>query len=113
MWACTLKACDPATTYAPVCTKYADEGTSDEPKVCTMQYDPVCAEVQVQCVTTPCNPVKETFGNACMMNANKNAKYLYKGECKTDDTTTNTPIKACTREYMPVCGIKNGTEMTY
>ncbi len=42
-----------------------------------------------------------------MMNANKNATYLYKGECKVDDTATLPPEepKICTKEYMPVCGV--------
>lgn len=32
---------------------------------CPMVYEPVCAEQIVQCVTLPCNPVRQTFGNAC------------------------------------------------
>lgn len=48
-------------------------------RVCTMQYAPVCAEVQVQCITAPCLPVQETFGNSCM--AWKNP-VLYAGECR-------------------------------
>lgn len=56
----------------------------EEPVACTMDYNPVCAEVQVQCVTTPCDPVKQTFGNKCAMTANKNAKFLYEWECKTN-----------------------------
>jgi len=34
-------------------------------KICTMEYAPVCAQVQVQCIMAPCYPVAETFGNAC------------------------------------------------
>lgn len=49
---------------------------------CTMEYAPVCAEVQVQCIKAPCPVIKETFGNKCMMNANKLAKFLYEWECK-------------------------------
>lgn len=33
---------------------------------CTMQYAPVCGSVQVQCITAPCNPVRQTFGNSCV-----------------------------------------------
>lgn len=55
-----------------------------EQTVCTMEYAPVCAEVQVQCIKAPCPAIKETFGNKCMMNANKLAKFLYEWECKAD-----------------------------
>ena len=55
---------------------------ADEPTMCTMEYMPVCAAVQVQCIKAPCPPINQTFGNACMMNANKLATYLYDGECK-------------------------------
>jgi len=37
-----------------------------ENKVCTMEYAPVCAEVQVQCIKAPCYPVQQTFSNSCM-----------------------------------------------
>jgi putative hemolysin len=56
----------------------------DEPKICTKEYIPVCAEVQVQCIKAPCPPIKQTFGNKCTMNANKLAKFLYEWECKTE-----------------------------
>lgn len=55
---------------------------SKEPTACTMQYDPVCASVAVQCIKAPCPAIEQTFGNECMMKANKLAKFLYKGECK-------------------------------
>lgn len=54
---------------------------NQNPVMCTMEYMPVCAEVAVQCVRAPCPPIKETFGNRCMMNANKLAKFLYTWEC--------------------------------
>jgi len=49
---------------------------------CTEEYAPVCAEVQIECVTTPCNALKQTFSNLCFMNNNRQAKFLYKGACK-------------------------------
>jgi len=51
--------------------------------ICTMEYAPVCASVQVECIKAPCPPINETFGNRCMMKANKKATFLYNGECKT------------------------------
>lgn len=33
----------------------------DEPRICTMEYAPVCAEVQVQCFKAPCPPITQTF----------------------------------------------------
>ncbi len=56
---------------------------SEEPTVCTMEYAPVCASVQVECIKAPCPPIEQTFGNKCMMNANKRATYLHDGECTT------------------------------
>ena len=66
-----------------------DSTTDEKPTVCTADYTPVCGEVQVQCVTTPCNPVQETFSNMCNLEA-RGAKFLYTGECKRADTTTDT-----------------------
>lgn len=70
-----------------------------EPIACTMEYAPVCGEVQVQCVTTPCNPIKETFSNKCMMNAKK-AKYLYNGECN-DKNINPEPVVIKPIEQIP------------
>ncbi len=58
------------------------------PVACTMEYAPVCASVQVQCIKAPCPPINQTFGNRCTMRANSLAKFLYDGECKQSDTTT-------------------------
>ncbi len=59
------------------------KGQSEDLTMCTMEYAPVCASVAVQCIKAPCDPVEQTFGNRCMMNANKLATYLHDGECKT------------------------------
>ncbi len=56
---------------------------ADEPTMCTMEYMPVCASVQVQCIKAPCNPIHQTFGNACSMRSNTSATFLYTGECKS------------------------------
>ena len=34
-------------------------------EVCTAIYQPVCGLVNVQCVTTPCPPIDQTFSNSC------------------------------------------------
>lgn len=49
-------------------------------RICTLEYAPVCAEFQVQCVTTPCNPIQVTYGNACMAGDNR---ILYHWECNS------------------------------
>lgn len=47
---------------------------------CTMEYAPVCASVQVQCIMAPCNPVEQTFSNSCMARA-AGATIVSTGEC--------------------------------
>lgn len=65
----------------------------EEPTACTMQYDPVCASVAVQCVKAPCQTIEQTFWNMCVMNANKLATFLHKGECTADKTDgTSCPL---------------------
>ncbi len=53
---------------------------AENPVACTMEYAPVCALVEVQCITAPCNPVNQTFGNACMARA-QDATIVSNGEC--------------------------------
>ena len=52
-----------------------------EPRMCTMEYDPVCAEKPVVCVRSPCPPVRKTFGNSCSAR-NDGYTVLYKGACQ-------------------------------
>ena len=60
---------------------FEDEGIREigdsTPIACTMQYAPVCGR--------DASGTERTYGNACMLNADKAVK-LYDGECRTDDT---------------------------
>ncbi len=48
---------------------------------CIEIYQPVCATVKIQCVTTPCDPVQETFANSCKACKNSLVSSYTKGEC--------------------------------
>ena len=48
---------------------------------CIQVYDPVCGKVNVQCVTTPCDPVHETFSNSCTACQNSLVESYTEGEC--------------------------------
>ena len=48
---------------------------------CIEIYQPVCGTVNVQCVTTPCDPVQETFANSCKACKNSLVSSYTKGEC--------------------------------
>jgi hypothetical protein len=48
---------------------------------CIEIYQPVCGIVNVQCVTTPCDPIKETFSNSCKACSNSLVSSYVKGEC--------------------------------
>jgi hypothetical protein len=52
---------------------------------CIEIYQPVCASVNVQCVTTPCHPVQETFENSCKACMNSLVNSYSKGECTVDE----------------------------
>lgn len=54
--------------------------------MCTMEYAPVCAKVQVQCIRAPCYPIYETFSNSCVMSQNSQATLVHNGECKSSET---------------------------
>lgn len=92
-----------------------------EPTVCTMDYTPVCGEVQVQCIKAPCDPVQQTFGNRCQLDAAK-ARFLYNGECQdltncssfNDGCNTcaveNGKMTACTMMYCETPGVAKCTQ---
>lgn len=55
---------------------------SSEEVMCIEIYAPVCAQVQVECVTTPCDPVPQTFSNSCFACANDRVVSYTEGACK-------------------------------
>lgn len=80
--------------------------TTGTPAMCTMEYAPVCWKVAIQCITTPCEPIKQTFWNKCMLKANSLATFLYEWECSSEvkpemecvyknNTTWETYYSAC------------------
>ena len=48
---------------------------------CIEIYQPVCGTVNVQCVTTPCDPTEETFANSCKACTNSLVSSYTNGEC--------------------------------
>jgi len=49
---------------------------------CIEIYKPVCANVEVQCIKAPCDPVPETFSNSCFACQNPLVEGYREGECK-------------------------------
>lgn len=73
---------------------------AESPTMCTMQYEPICGSQQVQCVTAPCYPVYHTYGNSCVMNAEK-GYFLHAGECTAKESG---PIIPTGEVYVPPAG---------
>ena len=48
---------------------------------CIEIYQPVCGQIQVECVTAPCDPVKETFENSCKACVNPRVMSYTQAEC--------------------------------
>ena len=57
---------------------------SKEAQLCTKIYQPVCAQVNVMCFTEPCDPVPQTYGNACMACMQDNVSAYSEGACAED-----------------------------
>jgi hypothetical protein len=53
-----------------------------EVEACIQIFQPVCAEVNIQCITTPCEPVLETFSNACLACMNSLVDTYTEGACR-------------------------------
>jgi len=60
------------------------------PVACTKEYKPVCGSKPIVCITTPCNPIQQTYGNRCEMNAD-GATFLYEGQCRSTTDPANDP----------------------
>jgi hypothetical protein len=74
---CEFAPCPVPNNQQTACTVESRKGD-----VCPDIYDPVCATVQIQCVKAPCNPVQQTFPNACEACHNQLVSGYAKGECK-------------------------------
>jgi hypothetical protein len=72
---CEFAACPSATKKEYTCTE------AQRNRACTREYAPVCGLVSVQCVTTPCNPVPETFSNGCGACSQTNVLSYTEGMC--------------------------------
>ena len=48
---------------------------------CIEIYQPVCGDVRVDCITAPCDFVKETFPNSCFACLNERVNSYVDGEC--------------------------------
>ena len=56
-----------------------------ESKICTTEYKPVCAKLQVQCIKAPCEPIYQTFSNRCEAEKRKehiSLEIVSEGECE-------------------------------
>lgn len=53
-------------------------------EACIEIYRPVCGYVQVECITTPCDPVPQTFSNDCFACMNKRVEYYTQGVCESN-----------------------------
>lgn len=51
-------------------------------QACTKEYLPVCAQVRVECIKAPCEPIPQTFGNVCSACQNERVLSYQQGECQ-------------------------------
>ncbi|MCA9361817.1 hypothetical protein KC906_00430 [Candidatus Kaiserbacteria bacterium] len=79
---CEFSPCPEAVEAVPSPTvHYCEPRETDAHVACIDLYEPVCGFVQVECITTPCNPVPETFSNSCYACANDRVRSYEAGEC--------------------------------
>ena len=71
----------PDETIPPVSQVFTCTPEQRNAEVCAQIYQPVCATVNIQCITTPCDPIQETFPNACSACSNSLASSYTVGEC--------------------------------
>lgn len=77
-----------------ITTLWAITIAQDKPTICTKEYMPVCGFVQVQCITAPCPPVQETFGNRCMAQA-AGATDIREGTCEASTDPGPIDVDPC------------------
>ena len=74
----------------------------DGPRICTQQYQPVCATRGGR---------EQTFPNACIAQS-EGFRPVHPGECRPS-RPPEMPPQACTREYRPVCAVDRGRFRTF
>lgn len=52
---------------------------------CISVVEPVCGLVQVECITTPCDPVQQTFGNSCEACSNERVISYTESACESGE----------------------------
>jgi hypothetical protein len=78
--ACEFAACPGEVSgTSTACTAEQKEATA-----CIELYAPVCAAVQIQCITTPCEPIPKTFSNSCFACAEDSVTEYTTGTCEGD-----------------------------
>lgn len=73
---CEFAPCPDVPEPGVVCT-----AEQREAEFCAEIYAPVCGQVQVECFTTPCEPVPETFSNSCFACMNERVISYTEGAC--------------------------------
>ena len=81
-------------------------------EVCTQNYDPVCAKVNIQCIKAPCYPVGETFSNACRACANPLVESYTNGTCENQNRAS-TILGSWGGEHLGMVIDPNGAPLDY
>ncbi len=78
---CEFAACKNASSTPKTVTCTSEQKRAE---ACIEIYQPVCASVQIQCVTTPCEPIPKTFGNSCEACSENSVTEYTEGACVTE-----------------------------
>ncbi|MEY2665452.1 MAG: hypothetical protein RLZZ480_557 [Candidatus Parcubacteria bacterium] len=80
---CEFAACPSEPTKVPEHISCTPEQKSAE--ACIELYAPVCASVQIQCITTPCEPIQKTYPNSCFACKEHSVDSYTEGACAGDE----------------------------
>lgn len=82
---------------------YGGPAPRPRPQMCTMEYAPVCGERGGR---------SQSFPNACEARS-RGFEVVHRGECRSRPPAPAPDVRACTREYDPVCGERRGRRQTF
>jgi hypothetical protein len=90
------ESCTDATSGAAGGTRLALTPCTDpRPQMCTMQYDPVCAEVDngIRCIKAPCPSTdRKTYSNACAACSDPKTYGYWPGSCEENGMKSGSPV---------------------